>query len=173
MDGSMNVRSHVLSPVLHMALDHMGKYAWVPFSVGYLQQFLDDYPLQGYDLRDKVVVDVGCDRGTTPICWRANGARRVVGYETEPKAIRWMARLRKEAWFDFRGKWTGEYPEGDVFKIDIEGAERILDMGRLANYSLWFVVLHNGTFEMLPTLEGVGGEVVNRHPGEIVVRGGA
>lgn len=123
-------------------LRRMGRSGIVPFSVRYLDDFIKCYPLGKVDIRGKSVVDIGCDWGSTPICWRANGASKVIGFEANPKSVKWLARLREEPWFDFRGLWTGDYPDADVLKMDCEGCEASLDISKLNRYGLWFVATH-------------------------------
>ena len=133
------------------------------------------------------VVVHNCEWGSTPICWRANGASKVIGFETNPKSIKWLARLREEPWFEFRGKWTGDYPDADVLKMDCEGCEADLDISKLTRYGLWFVATHRqkpkpGRTQLLDTygldqqLIQLGGEKVYEgewaNESERVYRGG-
>lgn len=88
-----------------------------------------------------------------------------------------MELLRDEPPFDFRGECGGDYPEGDVFKIDCEGCEEILLLEKLKHYGLWFVALHDlptaNTTSMVDSLvHSLGGEIIHSQQGEVVCRGG-
>jgi hypothetical protein len=152
-----------------IVLKRLVRFDIAPFNLSYLEEALECYPFpDGYSLRGKTVIDVGCDFGTTPIFWRANGASKVIGYEANGSAVSRLGALRRRApWFEFRGLWKGEYPEGDVFKMDCEGCEAALDPEKLSKYELWFVALHPQTFGM-----ELKGREVHQHEGEKVVRGG-
>ena len=158
----------------------------IPFSLPRFNDMTGCYPLGGYDMKGKRVVDVGCDWGMSPIFWRSLGASKVIGYEVNEEYVFRMGPLRKEAWFEFRGGWDREYPDGDVFKIDCEGCEAGLDLQKLKGYSLWFVAIHRlphlgqkvDTLDMGRSLAELGGEIVhtqtvsNTQAVETVYRGG-
>lgn len=73
---------------------------------------------------------------------------------------------------DFRGTWNGDYPEGDVLKVDIEGAESIFDLSQLSRYRQWAFALHRykgvDTYWMAEGLEKMGGTLTHRQQGEQV-----
>lgn len=137
-----------------------------------LEDCLKVYSLDGA-LKGKTVVDVGCDYGNSAIYWRLNGAAKVIGYEKDQRYLPALHRLAKQDWFDFRGEWKGELPDGDVLKIDCELCERRLDLRQLGRYGLWFVSLHElpeqgSTLALRTTLEQMGGQlgvVYNWHGG--------
>jgi hypothetical protein len=153
-------------------------YALVRF--GTLQECFESYPLER-SLKGKTVVDVGCDYLNSPIYWRANGAAKVIGYEVKPSYQRFIEkRLVNMPWFEFRGRWDGEMPKADVFKIDAEGPEEKLRAQWLQEYDTWFVAVHEqpergvNTKWMIPGLQAVGGRQVldHDHGSELVFKGG-
>lgn len=133
------------------------------------------YPLNGRDLEGKTVVCVGCDYGNSPVYFRLHGAKKVIGYERDKQRVKILkANLSRESWFEFRGTWNAEYPDADVFQMDIDGGEAILDAKQLKKYELWFVALHtlnreeqrrwgtpNDTMHLAPALEVLGGTKVH------------
>lgn len=161
------------SPFERLVLNRIGPHTLVSLPI--VREFEDSYLSSllalRYDLRGKVVVDVGCDEGTTPLIWRALGASKVIAYESNERFVWRMERLRKEPWFDFRGKWEGETPPGDMLKIDIEGYEWKLDLAALKSYELWFLALHHHarlfpeltTYHLEPEVLKAGGRLVYKH----------
>lgn len=155
------------SRVLRRVLAEVGANGNFLVSDWYLKECLDCYPVG--DLTGKTVVDVGMDFGTSAMYFRARGAEKVIGYESEAKRSDWIRRgAGRLPWLDFRGEWCGEYPRADLFKMDIEGGERSLNLASLMGYPSWFVALHPATYRMGKALENIGGSVVHRQPGEVM-----
>ena len=149
-------------------------------SYGIWEDMVKSYPLES-SLTGKTVVDVGCDYGNSPLYWRARGAAKIIGYEKNPSFQRRLRySLMKYPWFEFRGVWNGEMPEGDVFKMDCEGCESNLKLEELSRYGTWFVAIHDlpkldvDTIWLGPRLEALGGKIVNAHPlnREVSYKGG-
>ena len=145
---------------------------------------------EGYDrlkVDGKYVVDIGADWGMSPLYFWLRGARHVVAYEADGGRRAALRLLKKRGVpVDVRGAWTGgDYPPGDVLKIDIEGGEKDLDVGMLRLYPQWAVALHRipeevrfyspiptpyrvDTFHMGEELAACGGAKVHEQEGEEV-----
>ena len=147
----------------------------VPVRLKAWESILSSYPLDGVRLAGKTVADIGCDWGQSPLYWRAHGASKVIGYESEASRVRRLKRLRREPWFEFRGRWQGDMPDADLFKMDIEGGEKDLNVGSLSKYPTWFVEIHDSrgiaktmdhvltdTMWMAPLFERAGGRLVRK-----------
>jgi hypothetical protein len=168
----LTFKSH-FRPLEQLVLDRVGPHSLV--SLGLVRDFADCYLpslLESrYDLRGKTMIDVGCDEGTTPLLWRALGASKVIGYECNKRFVWRMKRLRREPWFDFRGKWEGELPKGDFLKVDVEGYESRLDLEALKSYEFWFLALHHhtllypeaSTYYLEPEVVKMGGKFIFEH----------
>ena len=114
------------------------------------------------DVKDKVVIQVGGDCGSSAIYFVMKGAKRVIFYESDPNLVE---KFRKDvcSWFDCsrieaRGKWDGkDYPDGDIFTIDCEGCEVSLDFSAIRKYQICLVSVHNwipyeGWTKLIPNL---------------------
>ena len=152
---------------------------FIPISFGVWQDCFLSYPMENC-LRGKTVVDVGCDYGTSAMYFRACGAEKVIGYEVDGDKVRRLKHIRRQPWFEFRGGWNGEMPDAGVFKIDTEGAERLLRVELLAKYDTWFVAVHEFPEQrvnnkwLVPALKALGGvQVLDHGRGrELVFKGG-
>lgn len=115
------------------------------------------------DFRDKIVVTIGADCGSSALYFILYGAKHVIAFEKEEK-------LRKlfyeEVCKKFNicnkvtlyGEWGGNnYPDGDIFIIDCEGCEEKLDFNELKKYKIVLVAIHEWTrnkFELYKKVEG-------------------
>ena len=105
----------------------------------------------GIDFRDKTVIMVGADCGTTIVYALLRGARYVIGYEkNEELRKKWETVVCKELYIcdraEMKGEWRGdEYLDGDVFLMDCEGCEQLLDFTRLSKYKDVCIALHSWT----------------------------
>ncbi|MEM4066574.1 MAG: hypothetical protein QXV17_06920 [Candidatus Micrarchaeaceae archaeon] len=109
------------------------------------------YTYLGFDWRNKVVVDVGADVGSSAIYFIRKGARFVYLVENNPFYVSVYLRLKN----------SGRFPElrntsllsvsvgdivrvgGDVLKVDCEGCEKdIIDSGVLSRFREWVVAIH-------------------------------
>jgi hypothetical protein len=142
-----------------------------PISLGYLEQCRKEYG--GLNVKGKTVVDMGCDWGSSVVYWWMNGAEKIIGFESNPLYLKMLRALpKKRVPLDFRGPWDGEYPDGDVLKVDIEGAESKFDLPQLDRYDQWAFAVHRykgvDTFWMIPKLKEMGGILAHRQQGEEV-----
>jgi hypothetical protein len=148
----------------------------VPLSLRTLKDIQECYQLpEGWNLNGMTVIDIGCDWGNSPTGFMLMGAAKVIGYERDPQTVGWLKRsMVKEPWFEFRGTWKpGDYPSGDMLKMDIDGGEKYLDVSQLARYKLWFIAIHRPTDEqyrygefgstiwLVPLLKKAGGHMVH------------
>jgi 16S rRNA A1518/A1519 N6-dimethyltransferase RsmA/KsgA/DIM1 with predicted DNA glycosylase/AP lyase activity len=97
------------------------------------------------DVRNRVVIDVGADNGTTVNLFLSRGARRVIAFEADPNLLKQLQEnfaddLRVEA----HGAWYGVLVEGDVLKMDCEGCETNVSDVHLWYYPQWVVGVHHG-----------------------------
>ncbi len=114
-------------------------------------------------VRNRVVVVVGADCGSTHVYFLLRGARYVIGYEKEEKLRKmWMEVC---IYFnicdkgEIRGEWHGEYPDADVFVMDCEGCESNLDISQLRKYKEWCVAVHDWTSNRVSLLRKLYGTV--------------
>lgn len=144
-------------------------YLW-PSSLYYFTSCMEGY--QALDVKDKVVVDIGADWGNSVVFWWLKGAKKVIAYEADRHCYGSLKTLVEQGKvpLDFRGPWHGEYPKGDVLKIDCEGCESWFDLAMLSAYQQWAVALHQSkkvdTYGKGPALEALGGKLVHEQPGE-------
>lgn len=101
------------------------------------QEFQETYAQS--NLNDKVVIDVGADIGITPSLFIKHGAKKVIAYSLDRQSNKYVDRA-----VEWRGKWTGELPKGDIFKIDCEGCEYVLDSPDkiIELYPEWYIAIH-------------------------------
>jgi len=107
----------------------------------YLETYEKHYGM--LDCKDKIVVDIGADYGSTARFFLSRGARRIIAYESNPVL---RAKLLREFLFDGRveihGCWDGVMPAGDILKMDCEGCEYKMSELQLNSFKQWAVGLH-------------------------------
>ncbi len=117
-------------------------------------------------LKDKTIIMIGADCGSSALYFLLRGAKYVIAYEKEEK-------LRKifydKVCKDFsicnsitlRGEWTGnEYPDADVFVMDCEGCEDALDVNKLAKYNQWCIAIHDWAKKRVELFRALYGSVL-------------
>ncbi len=139
------------------------------------------YAYSTLDLRDRNVVMIGGDCGSSALYFLLKGASRVVMYEKEEKLRKLFS---EKVCHDFNicdrvevhGEWKGgEYLEGDIFIMDCEGCEDALDINKLFGYDQWCVAVHDWAkrrVELLRALAGNTFTYVSDDGREIVICGG-
>jgi len=114
------------------------------------------------NFKDKTVIIVGADCGTTVIYALARGAKRIIAYEKDANLRNKLIGTLLDAkisndMVDIRGEWSGqEYPEGNIFIQDCEGCEQKDDFNQIAKYEQSCVALHMwiDVTKLLPHLRG-------------------
>ena len=95
------------------------------------------------DVNNKTVIDVGAYNGDTANFFLKRGARKIIAYEIEEKRQTQISTRFKKHQVQVKGAWNGElFPEADVLKMDIEGAEKILTKKHLENFEQFSIALH-------------------------------
>ena len=75
----------------------------------YFEEALEAYSI---DVKDRVVVDIGADWGSTSLYFLARGARKVIAFDrVEP-------RLQVKG-IEWHGLWNGSYVPGDILKVEL------------------------------------------------------
>lgn len=98
----------------------------------YFEEALEAYNI---DVKDRVVVDIGADWGSSSLYFLARGARKVIAFDrVEPKL-----QLKGIEW---HGLWNGSYVPGDILKVDCEGCECNADPSLFFQYETSLVAVH-------------------------------
>jgi hypothetical protein len=113
------------------------------------------------NVKDKVVVVVGADCGSTHVFFLMRGARYVIGYEKEEH----LRELWKRVCIDFdvckkgemHGEWKKGYPDADILVMDCEGCEKDLDVSSLSKYKEWCIGVHDWTENRVSLLRALQG----------------
>lgn len=100
------------------------------------------------DFKDKIVINVGGDCGSSALYFVMKGASKVIAYEKDDElrnifynvVLKDFPILKDKVIMN--GEWKGEYPDGDIFIIDCEGCESILDFDKLNKYKIVLVAIH-------------------------------
>jgi len=101
----------------------------------YFEEALEAYNI---DVKDRVVIDVGADWGSSSLYFLARGARKVVAFDrVEPK-------LQVKG-IEWHGLWNGSYVSGDILKVDCEGCECGADPSLFLQYEASLVAVHRFT----------------------------
>ncbi|ALG96898.1 SAM-dependent methyltransferase [Acidianus rod-shaped virus 2] len=140
--------------------------------------YWNEYP-HSYGLLNvynKTIQIVGADCGSSALYFLLRGAKYVIQYEKDQQL--------REKWkevcthFDIcqkaemRSEWTGQYDNVDIFIMDCEGCEEILDVSQLKKYEQFCVAVHDWTknrIELLRKLEGLTFTYVTDDGREIVL----
>ncbi len=87
------------------------------------------------DVRGKVVLDIGADFGTSAFWFIAQGAQKVIAYDTYQNRI-------VHPKIEWHGKWNGEFVPADVLKIDCEGCECLASPSFFEKYREAYIAIH-------------------------------
>jgi len=89
-------------------------------------------------VKDRVVVDIGADWGSSSLYFLARGARKVIAFDrVEP-------RLQVKG-VEWHGLWNGSYVPGDILKVDCEGCGCGADPSLFLQYEASLVAVHRFT----------------------------
>ncbi len=132
-------------------------------------------------LKDKNVVMIGADCGSSALYFLLRGAKHVIAYEKEEKLRKlFVEKVCRDFNIcdrvDIKGEWKGdEYPDADVFVMDCEGCEDTLDVSQLTKYKQWCVAIHDWAKRRVELFRALSGNVItyiSDDGREIVVCGG-
>ena len=126
----------------------------------YYYEYDDSYG--NLDLKDKVIVHVGGDCGSSVYYFILKGARYVIFYEKDTELLRKYRDVCKELGFcekaEAKGEWKpGDYPDGDIFIMDCEGCEADVDFNALSKYKTACIAVHAWTQDKAPLLKNMRG----------------
>jgi hypothetical protein len=101
----------------------------------------DEYPLsyKYIDVKDKIVLDIGADIGTSAKWFIEHGASKVIAYSLDLQEI-------FDDKIEWHFEWHGEYIKADVLKIDCEGCECMLTQNMIEKYKEWYIAIHKFAF---------------------------
>jgi len=99
------------------------------------------------DFKDKTVVIVGADCGTTVIYALLKGAKSVIAFEKDDKLRAELENTLKDYDIPYEkvivyGAWLGDYPEGDIFIQDCEGCEKADNFNEISKYEQACIAIH-------------------------------
>jgi len=114
------------------------------------------------DLKDKVIVHIGGDCGSSAYYFLLHGAKHVIFYERNAELIKKYEAVCRELGFcekaEAKGEWKpGDYPDGDVFIMDCEGCEAGLDLNALSKYKTACIAVHAWTQDKAHLLKSMYG----------------
>lgn len=97
----------------------------------------DEYPLsyKYIDVKDKIVLDIGADIGTSAKWFIEQGASKVIAYSLDLQEI-------FDDKIEWHFEWNGEYVFAQVLKIDCEGCECMLTPELINRYPEWYIAIH-------------------------------
>ena len=124
--------------------------AYDPTKSGYWHEYPDSYSF--IDVREKTIVDIGADAGSSAHWFLLHGAKKVICFSNEPQEY-------FDSRVEWRGAWNGEYVPADVLKIDCEGCECMLTISLIRMYAEYYIAIHTfaGCYAILRDyLEGDG-----------------
>ncbi len=127
-----------------------------------------EYPLAygTLDFRDRNVVMIGGDCGSSALYFLLKGASHVIMYEKEEKLRKLFS---EKVCHDFNicdkvevhDEWKGnEYPQADIFIMDCEGCEDSLDVKKLFGYEQWCVAIHDWAKRRVELFRALSGNVI-------------
>ena len=87
------------------------------------------------DVKDKIILDIGADVGTSAFYFLTLGAKKIICYSLENQKI-------FDEKIEWHGKWYGEYTYADILKIDCEGCECMLTKEIIEKYNEWYIAIH-------------------------------
>ena len=101
--------------------------------ISYINEYLQSYKF--IDVKNKIVLDIGSDIGTSPFYFLSQGAIKVIAYSLNTQRI-------FDERIDWHTKWNGEYVQADILKIDCEGCECLLTKELIEKYNEWYIAIH-------------------------------
>ncbi len=117
-------------------------------------------------LKDKTIIMIGADCGSSALYFLLRGARYVIAYEKEEKLRKlFHDKVCKDFSIcnniTFKSEWQGnEYPQGDIFIMDCEGCEDTLDVSQLKKYGQWCVAIHDWAKKRVELFKALSGSVL-------------
>lgn len=99
--------------------------------------YINEYP-QSYkfiNIKDKIVLDIGGDVGTSAFYFLALGAKKVIVYSLQQQKV-------FDSRIEWHNEWNGLYIPADVLKIDCEGCECSLTKETIEKYNEWYIAIH-------------------------------
>ncbi len=106
------------------------------------------------DYKDKVVVDIGADFGSTARFFLRKGAKKVIAYEANPiLRLQLLENFYTDTRLEIHGAWEGKMPKGDVLKMDCEGCEYSMTEAQLQQFPKWAVGVHCPRKKMYKVLQ--------------------
>ena len=128
------------------------------------------------DFKERTVIIVGADCGTTVLFSLINGAKHIIAYEKDANLRAKLVDILSDAKVssdivDIRGEWIGEYPEGNIFIQYCEGCELINDFNQIAKYEQSCIALHMwiDVTKLLPHFRGYTVTYVTPDSKEVVL----
>jgi len=102
------------------------------------------------DLKDKIIIHIGGDCGSSSYFFIKNGAKYVIFYEKDKELLKKYQDVCRELNFcdkvEAREEWkAGDYPNGDIFIMDCEGCEENINFNELLKYKLICIAVHSWT----------------------------
>jgi len=99
------------------------------------------------DFKERTVVIVGADCGTTVIYALLKGAKLVIAFEKDDKLRAELENTLKDYGVPsqkviIHGEWLGNYPKGDVFIQDCEGCEIADNFSEISKYEQVCIAVH-------------------------------
>lgn len=104
-----------------------------PESSNYWEEYSQSYV--SINVKDKVVLDIGGDFGSSAVWFLRRGAKKVIVY-TRDEPLLFDDRI------EYHGSWNGEYVPADVLKIDCEGCECLLSRELIEKYDHYYIATH-------------------------------
>ncbi len=101
--------------------------------ISYENEYPDAY--RYIDVKDKVVLDIGADIGTSAKWFINQGAKKVICYSLDMQKI-------FDDKIEWHFEWHGEYVFAQVLKIDCEGCECMLTPELINRYPEWYIAIH-------------------------------
>lgn len=105
-----------------------------------------DYSYGGLDVKDRRIVIIGNDCSSAAIYFLLKGAKCVIGYEKNhllntlsTEVCQYFGVCEK---MRLKGEWKGEYENADIFVMDCEGCEDLLDLSKLNDYEQVCIAVH-------------------------------
>ena len=136
---------------------YLFRVSYYPFSRGMPKPYLDeDYEKHWNhaDFKQKKVLDLGADYGSTAAWFRKKGSREVIAVEAEKELYAKLEHYSENrSWLTVINEFIDSSNKIDqlvtnfnpqIVKVDIEGAEKnLLNCDKLADVSTWLIEAHS------------------------------